>query len=501
LGVINYFPDFATSNKRGYVNLGISTLLDVDGDAGYQIVNTAEDRFSIFGSHRSSNSNVTYLQDEWKDVKQKMKINDNLLGADYTHAFDKARLNVDAQYTYSGFNYYGTGERNLDIKDKDQVNNLFRSHLGISSVNNDEIDYQINLIHTLFKQQYGDFETFKGRTENRIVADIDLHANFNATSGIGIGGSIKNYAYQVPLYQITTDDFKKLRANYNYTALSVNPYFTFEGDNWDARLGATANAQVGGIKKFIAAPDIRFNWHPAEPVLVYLSATGGIKDNSNYNLYYENRYVDPTYRIYDSKSPFDGTAGVRFSPVANLNIGLFTGYKWVNDEHFYLNGNTGSAKITPQYLDAQTLKLGGTLKYAFSDLFDLSLQGTYYHWNIQGLSDDITLLLSGFNGKLTAWNKPVFAGDLQMGFKIPDIPFRMDLAYHIETGRKTLKDSSWNEGKMKDIHDMNCTGAYTLNETVSVFVKANNLLFQKYDLWQGYPAQNFNIMMGISLKF
>jgi hypothetical protein len=481
LGVVNYFPDFATSNKRGYFNLGVSSLLDVDGDAGYQILNSAEDRLNIFGSHRSSNSNVRYLQEEWKDSKQKMKINDNLLGTDYTHAFAKARLNADAQYTYSGFNYYGHWERTPEIEYKDQVNNLFRSHAGITSVDNEEIAYQINLAYTLFKQQRGDFETFKGRTENRIMADVDLHAPFNATSGIGFGGYIKNYSYNL---------------SSDYTTLSANPYLTFEGDTWDARLGATANAQVGGIKKFIVAPDIRLNWRPVESFLVYLSAEGGIKDNSNYDLYYENRYVNPAYRVYDSKSPLDGTLGINFTPVTNLNIGIFTGYKFVKDEHFYLNPGT---LLTPLYLNAEIFKLGGSLRYAYRDMFDLSLQGTYYGWNITKPSNLQGNDLS--NVVLEAWNKPVFAGDVRMGFKIPEIPFRIDVAYHIETGRKALTGFWGSREKMKDIHDVNCKGTYTLNETVSVFVKANNLLFQKYDLWYGYPAQNFSIMLGINVKF
>ncbi|GHT51374.1 hypothetical protein FACS189440_20320 [Bacteroidia bacterium] len=454
------------------------------------------------------------------DEKQKMKINDNLLGFDYNHAFEKARLFADAQYTYSGFNYYGLpvlylypdnlvhDYPSMEQSDQNQVNNLFRIHSGIASEDNDEITYKVNLAYTLFKQKYGDFEDSKGRTENRLMADVNLHAHFNSTAGIGIGGSVKNYSYTVPFDQTIIDNLGTILGNRDYTTFSVNPYFTLEGDNWNARLGAGANAQVGGIKKFMVAPDVRFNWYPAEQFLVYLLAEGGIKDNSNYNLYYENRYINPKYRVYDSKSPLDGTAGIDFSPASNWNIGLFTGYQFVKDEHLYIsNGSLPiylgipflmGKDIIPQYVNAEKFKLGGTINYAYQDIFDLGLKVTYNHWNVNELSNIVDHSEPFY--KLKAWNKPVFTGDLNLGYKIPVVPFRLDLIYHLETGRKNLNINTGDES-MKDIHDVSFAGTYTINETLSVFAKANNLLFQKYDLWYGYPAQNFNLMLGINIKF
>jgi outer membrane cobalamin receptor len=450
---------------------------------------------------------VTYLQ---TDEKQTMKINDNLLGIDYNHAFEKAKLFADAQYTYSGFNYYGYEKATPDIYAINQVNNLFRIHSGIASEDNDEITYKVNLAYTLFKQKYGNFDTDKGRTENRLMADVDLHAHFNSTAGIGIRGSVKNYSYTIPMEPIISETLETILGNQDYTTFFANPYLTFEGDNWNTRLGASANAQVGGIKKFMVAPDVRFNWYPAEQFLFYLSVEGGIKDNSNYDLYYENRYIDPTYRIYDSKSPLDGTIGIDFSPASNWSIGLFTGYQMVKNEHFYLMLyspyilNTEyfadifiiEQSIIPQYGDAQIFKLGGSLKYAYQDIFDFSLKGTYYHWDVKKLSDNSIEALG-----LTAWNKPAFVGDLNLGYKIPVVPFHLDLTYHLETGRKSFNINTWNAESMKNIHDVSFAGTYTLNETIAVFAKANNLLFQKYDLWYGYPAQNFNIMLGVNIKF
>jgi len=54
---------------------------------------------------------------------------------------------------------------------------------------------------------------------------------------------------------------------------------------------------------------------------------------------------------------------------------------------------------------------------------------------------------------------------------------------------------------MKNINELNVTGSYTFNDTFGVYVKVNNLLFQKYEMLYGYPLQGFNIMGGININF
>jgi len=57
------------------------------------------------------------------------------------------------------------------------------------------------------------------------------------------------------------------------------------------------------------------------------------------------------------------------------------------------------------------------------------------------------------------------------------------------------------EIKMTDINDLNFTASWNFNETFGAYLKLNNLLFQKQELWYGYPLQGFNVMAGINLNF
>ena len=508
LSILNpnsYFTDLATSKQKGYLSVGVSSLLDINGDFGYQILNNDNDYLNIYASHRSSNNKVTYLQE---DIKQKMKINDNLGGINYSHNFEKIKFVADAQYLYSTFNYYGyhvTGYNPGFDMDRNQGNNMLQAHLGATSIYDEPVSYKINLAYTLFNQKYG-YDKRRGRTENRIMIDTELLTNLNSTTKIGIKGHIKNYNYNLPEDYFPLGEDSYMSSNKSYATISAIPYIAFEGDNWNAKTGLSVNAQVGGMKKFLIAPDMHFNWYPMDKLQLYLVATGGIKDNSSYDMYYENRYIAPFYRIRDSRTPLDATLGTKFALLPNVGIELFTGYKITNDEHLYIYKAPSLGYfsdiimgqfIAPQYVKAQTFKLGGAVQYSYQDIFDLGLKLTYYKCTTKKSKEDANNPLFG---KSLAWNKPGFVSDLNMGFKVPDVPLRFDLIYHLEVGRKHFEPST--DGKnMKDIHDLSGKGTYSINDTFSVYVAANNLLFQKYDFWYGYPAQGFNVMGGLNIKF
>jgi hypothetical protein len=508
----SFLSDLNYSKYKGYATAGISTLLDINGDLGYQILNSKKDFLSLFASHRSSNSNVTNLQ---IDTTQKFKINDNWIGLNFLHKFDKVKLNIDAKYTYSAFDYSGLSsafasgiimeEPYLTMNAfPNQVNNLFEIHAGVLSDEASVKNYKINATYTRYGQEYMLTTIESGRKENRILIDGDFHTKFNSTMGLGLAGGLKNYSYSLPNRFKGLDDLvSEYWGNSNYSVLSLNPYFYFEGDNWDLLLGGKIDFEFGGSKKGIAAPTIRFNYYPTDQFLFYVIADGGRKDNSNYNTFYENRYVNPVFKIWDSRTFLDGTAGIKFLPIRNLSVDIFGGYKMTLDEHFYLystiypdaDGLAGTTLI-PDYQDANTLKGGADIKYILQDVFEIDLKGVYYNW-------DITTKPEVFFSEeyLQAWHKPNFVADLNAAYRLSAIPLRFNLAYHGEFGRKTTPPINSLNFDMKDINDLSLKATYSVNKFFSAYLSTNNLLFQKQDIWYGYPAQNFNIMAGISVLF
>ena len=73
--------------------------------------------------------------------------------------------------------------------------------------------------------------------------------------------------------------------------------------------------------------------------------------------------------------------------------------------------------------------------------------------------------------------------------------------YYLATGRYYLEPYSQKNAKMNNINELDLTGTYTLNDTFGLFLKMNNVLCQKYELYYGYPLQSFNAMIGFNINF
>jgi hypothetical protein len=516
-----YLTDMNYAKQRGYLTLGVSSLLDINGDFGYQILHTPQDYLSVFLSHRSSNSNVKNLQ---IDENQKFKINDNLGGLNYTHNFEKVKLDLGAKYTYSAFNYSGLNIANLQetenayfwsvppvyeiAKFPTQVNNIFDTHAGVSSDVENELNYKVGLEYSFFNQRYGSVTSKSGLTENRVVIDLDFHKKINSTMGVGLGGYYKTFSYSSEEYRMNSNGITR------YSLFSLNPYFYLEDDNLDLTLGAKPGFELGGRKKMIVAPVVDLKFYPSDRFLAYLNVDGGIQENSKYTTYYENRYAGPLSKIRDSRSPFDGTVGIKFLPLSVLSVDVFTGYKITKDEHFFYHyydyvftESTAGSTISSIYENANVSKLGSNIKYAYQDRFEIDLKGVYYYWDIIGTSN-----LNDFNFERgirarEPWGKPNFEADLSLMYRVESLPLQLNLLYHGAFGRKmtTNFDISNNlnaDGiNMKDINDLSLKATYSFTKSFSAYLSGNNLLFQKYDIWYAYPAQGFNIIGGINFLF
>jgi hypothetical protein len=199
----------------------------------------------------------------------------------------------------------------------------------------------------------------------------------------------------------------------------------------------------------------------------------------------------------------DGTAGLRYLPVSTLSLDIFAGYRLTKDEHFffpmlvtYYSENELVEKIfmAGDYGTANVVKLGAQVNYTMQDLFGINLKGTFYKWNVTE-----TTVTGGVKTKsaMEAHHKPRFEAGTDVYFHAPNIPLRMDLTFKGLLGRRLFSE----ELSLKDVYDLSVKTSYAVTPFFSVYLSLNNLLFQKYDIWYGYPAQKFNIMGGISVMF
>lgn len=499
LGSGNVMTNMAFNKRRGYFHFGGGNYTNLNGDLGYHILSTEKDKLGINFSHRSTNGKITYLQ---IDEKQKAKLNDNLGAINYEHEFKKLALKLGAEYGYTAFNYYGypglsTSSASSIIPYTNQANQQIFFKAGIESKVETGFNYLLDIDYRNFSHKYAINPEIDGVKENTIGAKLDLNSAFGGNKKIGLKVLTEYLSYSIPSAEKELfEDF------FNHAEVTLNPYFKVTGENWKLNLGVNAMLITGKESSFTASPNIMADVQVAEATVLYANLLGDIRANSLYQIAQENRYANPVRALKASRTWLDGTIGIKTGAAPGFWVDVFAGYKITDDDHFYIpqlnstNENAWGNVSNVDYMNAKLFKIGAILKYSYQQLIDMSLKGVYNSWNVSGEYTIPGTAATTVSAK--AYNRPEMELDATIDVKPVD-KLTVSLNYYLGAGRYTFLNGA-NE-KMKNINDLNLKGAYAFNDTFGCYVKLNNLMFQKYDMFYGYTAQGFNAMVGINLNF
>lgn len=503
----NIMTDMQYNKRRGYFNFGAGTYLNLNGDLGYHILSTEKDKLNIFYSHRSTNGKVKYID---SDEKIKAKLNDNLGGINFKHEFEKMALNLGAKYGYTGFNYYGLplvdpfssmhqpGESD---RTTNQVNQTIQIAAGVESKEGASTGYLLDIGYTNFSHKYGLGKLAGGPTEQTFDVKFDLNAAFGGNQRIGLAGNVVYFNYSLPKEVEDPNGGVLYSSRFeNHAEATLSPYYKLEGETWNVKLGVNAMFITGENKKIMASPNISADVEVADKTVLYAIATGKLHSNSMYEVSQINRYIDPTREIAPSLNWLDATLGLKSGIAAGFWFDVFAGYKITKDNYFFVpsrgynKGGFGNLSEAFDAIDTKQLFVGANLKYSYQQLFDISLKGVYNNWKAE--------YGSGWdpgNSETKAYGMPEM--EITAGVTLHPVKnVTAALDYYLATGRET-KLFGHQDIKMKNINELNLTGSYAFNDTFGVYVKLNNLLFQKYEVIYGYPLQSFSAMVGVNINF
>ncbi|MDO4754970.1 MAG: TonB-dependent receptor [Parabacteroides sp.] len=491
----NIMTDIQHNKRRGYLNFGAGTSLNLNGDAGYHILNTEKDKLNLWFSHRSTNGKVQYIDSDLEKVKA--KLNDNMGGLNFEHEFEKVILDMGIKYGYSAFNYYGLPLTNPTLstpiadqlttydRETNQANQTIQANIGIESKEGSPIGYLLDLGYTNFSQKYAFASNIDGPTEQTFDVKFDLNARFGGEQRIGIGGYVEYFNYSLPLLNGT--EFMEYK---NHAEVALSPYYKVHGDNWKVRLGANVMFSTGEESKFMASPNIAADVKVGEKTELYLNAGGKMYSNSLYCLSRINRYASSLYELAPSLNYLDGKVGIRSGVAPGFWFDIFGGYQVTNNELFFVPSYSTdmNAFSYQSVLQANAKKaFGGVqLKYSYQQFLDFNLKGVYNAWSVSDIEE--------------AFGKPKM--EINAGITVHPIQkLTASLDYYLATGRKTYLGTTKGVQDMKNINELNLTGTYTFNETLGAYLKINNILCQKYELYSGYPMQSFSAMIGVNFNF
>lgn len=503
------------SKKRGYLLLSGGTHGNLDGALGYRIVDSSSDQLDLFGSYLSSSGDIKYIDGNkylYEDMKAKYS-NANI-NLKYQHSFDLSILSIGAGYQNLGYNYYGNSffEKSwsgapYDFSSKQSVN-VFDFGIGLRSGNN--YDGELNYIGKIgfkhFSNKYGYLRSLDGVSGEQLDLGVDVFKEWDSDKTIGLDASIMYQSFGKEDWFDNDDVF------HNYFNVQGAPYLKLEGENWDVKLGANVNFLFDVKTAFSIAPNIKANIRVNDVNKFYAEIGGGVNNNTFLDILQENRYVNQFSRVEYSKTIYDVKLGFTSGVVSGFEFDIFAGHKKTNKDHLYFYNPTGNIEGswslvgTPLYANISTGHIGGQLKTKLIPYTDLSAKITGYFYNVKYRDGHVTMIDPELLSEKKAWGRPTFTAELNADVK-PIDKLTLSVNYMYAGGRKAAS-ANYHTGalavtpsKMKDINELNFKGEYQITDWLSVNARLNNILYQRYELYYGYPLQEFNILGGVSLKF
>ena len=480
---------------RGYLRAGYGNNGNVDAQLGYLWDISKKDRLNVEASFDGWNGDLNrWSWDEhcFSDEKWASRMYNTKVGLDYKHAFKKVDFKLGGDYHSRVFNYMipryfnGDEDPSFDGYFNKQHQTFGNAYIGFASTDKDMlVQFEAQAGIRYFDEKYPTRDYFSEitSTETNLFVMGNVWTNLNEENSLGLGFNFDDYNQ-------ATDWADEVMA------IEFNPYYAKQNDTWKVRVGAhldwigrDVSYSEDNYDKFYVSPDVNVEYIFSDSYVLYAKAGGGRGISSLYELmtiapYLVEHSVAPTYMTLDA------ALGLKASPADGWWFNVSGGYQIRENDVCMCIIGPSVDDMNNKVGDTEVLYATAELKHDYKDLFDFSLKGTYYNWKWDG---DIPPGGSFSSQETYALSlKPELEVNAEVGFK-PVQGLRVDVGYDYV---KRCNDDCGDP-----LSNLYAGADYALMKNLSIFAQFNNLLNKEYVTISSFPAQGFNFLAGLSLRF
>ena len=425
------------------------------------------------------------------------------------------QLSADLGYQNDFSRYYGFNDSTLNSVmgvPRDSISrsdykigyNLLTLDLGLKTLNTDvgALGYEANINVTDLIASYNQNE-FNINFDGNIHYGFTLAKQYKGVAYLHLvyGGYTSSFAPQSLPLGIDTTGMAGTHS-YNYLNLyKANPYIDFLFQGFQIHAGTTIaldayNIPNGG--KVHVYPDATISKTFLHDIVhVALTATGNMDANTWNTIRIVNPYIVPNADVR-ATSHYDLMAKGRLSLSKKLNFGLTGAYSLIdNDLSFRLdNRYTLGNVFAPVYDSVTRIKVGANLQFINDEMLQVELRGNYYLYHNRSTEQvgDKTMEMPLY------YRTPFDASVLVTSNYHDKIIGRIEFQLLGKTPYASTPDAEGNlvYDCLPMRYGLNMEVEYRHNKALSFFLKADNLLFQRYFYWQNYPSYRGLFIAGLT---
>ena len=274
--------------------------------------------------------------------------------------------------------------------------------------------------------------------------------------------------------------------------LKIKPAYQFSPlENLSLTVGANTayeNDTLGVNKSFHLYPNLRADYTLSKSVAAYAALTGDIDKVNLHSLSRENRWVNSNINIFNTNRSIEFLGGLKGK--LGRKVGYETGFSAANLKglYFYQNSVPDQSKFEVIYDAGNTKRLNvfAQLEFAQAESFRLALRGDIFNYSTDKIAE--------------ALHRPTYRFVFNSSYNVyQKLLFNLD--FIAQGGMKAFDQSSAKTVEIKPALDLNFKTDYFLSKQVSLFLKLNNILSNKYQVYLNYPVRGFQAMGGITWTF
>lgn len=380
-------------------------------------------------------------------------------------------LNTD-KYRYYGYNTELTPDTALDKKDIRQfyTNIGAKAEIFSTVADSGEFEYRIGLEGSYFGDDYQNREN-----------NLKVPVNF--------GFNIKSFHIDVDSkYNLYSRLFDSL--NSREQIVQVRPMIKKRGEQWEIQFGINTYFTNEAKSDFNFYPEARFRFAVIENVMeAFVGVYGSLEENTMIKITTENPYLKPATRVENTNHKLIGYGGFEGLLSSNSGYRAEVSFNTVENAYFFINDT--SNMLMNQFITVsdnyEMIKFSGELWYSPFSFLDFYLKGNYRSYNMASLDKP--------------WQTPSFNMNFRASYNFKEkIYAKLDI---IQVGERYAYNFTQPDEPivLDPIRDLNLGLEYKYSQVLSGFVEFNNLLSKQYYLWNQYPSQKLNVMLGFSYKF
>ncbi|MBN2275299.1 MAG: TonB-dependent receptor [Bacteroidales bacterium] len=427
--------------------------------------------------HKSSHSNIILENDD--KVPGGYAVSDvNLYGKKF---FNNMTLAGNIMLDHRGFNYYGYNTHIFDMgslpeMDRDDIRQrtiLSGGQVSAHSTYSDSLHLNYSL-----SVRYNYLTDKSENTENMVFIKTSFSKLVHSFMG-GIGLSLDYFKPDMAMDTIGN------------TRFTFSPYISKRSKDWKFVVGFDGVIDQQEISRFYFYPRGLLEFTVVEKIIIpFIGVTGKLETNHYQKIVYENSFITPGLNINNTSHKFTAFAGIKGSITNNAGFRADVSFTTTENMYFFVNDTTTTLEntFTADYDDIDIVQYHGELTVEPSTQWHVTADFNYYDYKM-------------FK-ELKPWHKPEFDLTLQVAYNLKE-KFLINGGLMVMGKRFAKTSQAFSpEGyiKLDPVADLNLGVEYLFSKVFTIFLDIYNITGSSYMLWNQYPSQRFNFMIGFTYK-